>query len=51
MRHFFTTRMRIVMVVALVLAIALAVISSLTGSKFPQTVVQGILAPARAGVS
>ena len=51
MRKFFTSRIRVVLVTAVLLAIVLAVVSSLTGMKLPQTMVQGVLAPFRAGVS
>ena len=51
MRHFFTNRIRIVLVVAVLLAVVLAVVSSLTGLKLPQVLVQGVLTPFRAGVS
>ena len=51
MRHFFTTRIRVVLVIAVLLAIVLAVVSSLTGLKLPQVMVQGVLTPFRAGVS
>ena len=51
MKHFFTSRIRIVLVTALLLAVILAVVSSLTGLKLPEMVVQGVLAPFRAGVS
>lgn len=51
MKHFFTSRIRIVLVVAVLLAIVLAVVSSLTGMKLPQVLVQGVLTPFRTGVS
>ena len=51
MRHFFTNRIRVVLVTALLLAVVLAVVGSLTGMKLPQNIVQGILAPFRAGAS
>lgn len=51
MRHFFTSRIRIVLVAAVLLAVVLAVVSSLTGLKLPQMLVQGVLTPFRAGVS
>ena len=51
MRHFFTNRIRIVLVVAVLLAVVLAVVSSLTGLKLPQVMVQGVLTPFRAGIS
>ena len=51
MRHFFSSRIRVVLVAAVLLAILLAVVSSLTGMKLPQMLVQGALTPFRAGVS
>ena len=51
MKHFFTSRVRIVLVAAVLLAVVLAVVSSLTGLKLPQVLVQGVLTPFRAGVS
>ena len=51
MRNFFTSRIRVVMVTAILLAIALAVVGSLTGTKLPENVVQGALTPFRAGAS
>lgn len=51
MKHFFTNRIRIVLVAAVLLAVVLAVVSSLTGLKLPQMLVQGVLTPFRAGVS
>lgn len=51
MKRFFTSRIRIVLVIAVLLAILLAVVSSLTGLKLPEIVVQGVLAPVRTGVS
>lgn len=51
MRHFFSTKVRVVLIVAVVLSIALAIIGNLTGSSFPGSVVQGLLAPLRSGVS
>ncbi|MBR4017904.1 MAG: rod shape-determining protein MreC [Oscillospiraceae bacterium] len=51
MKRFFTNRIRIVLVTAVLLAVVLAVVSSLTGMKLPQMVVQGVLTPLRSGVS
>ena len=51
MRHFFTNRVRIVLVAAVLIAVVLAVASSLTGMKRPQVLVQGVLTPIRAGIS
>ena len=51
MKHFFTGRVRTVMILAVVLAIVLIVISSLTKVNIPGMLVQGALTPFRAGVS
>lgn len=51
MRHFFTTRVRVVLIAAVLIAIAITVISSLTGLSLGQMWVQGILTPIRTGVS
>ncbi len=51
MKNFFSKRVRIVLIVAVLLAIVLTVISSLTGLKLPEMVVKGILTPIRTGVS
>jgi len=51
MKHFFTNRVRVVLLAAVLLAALLAVISNLTGLKLPDMLVQGILTPIRAGVS
>ena len=51
MKHLFTVRVRAVLVAAVLIAIVLAVVGSLIGLSFPQTVVQGVLSPFRAGAS
>ena len=51
MKRFFTNRIRIGLGTAVLLAVVLAVVSSLTGMKLPQMVVQGVLTPLRSGVS
>ena len=51
MKHFFTSRIRIVLVTAVLLAVVLAVVTSLTGMTLPQNIVQGVLAPFRSGVA
>lgn len=51
MKHLFTTRVRIVLVIAVLLAIALTVIGSLTGMSLPDMFVKGVLTPIRSGVS
>ena len=49
MRHFFSTRIRVVLLLSLLLTGALAVISGLTGKNIPSMVVQTILTPLRSG--
>ena len=51
MRHFFTNRVRAVLIVAILLAVVLTVIGALTGMSFPDMLVKGILTPIRTGVS
>jgi len=51
MRHYLTPRIRVVLVVAVLLAALLAVLSSLTGLNIGEVVVQGVLTPLRTGVS
>lgn len=51
MKHFFTTTIKVVLVLALLLAIGLAVIGNLTGTTPVQTLVQGVLTPLRTGIS
>ena len=51
MRHFFSTKVRVVLILAVVLSIALAVTSNLTGLALPDMFVQGVLTPLRGGVS
>ena len=49
MRHLFTTKVRVLLIVALLLAAGLAVLSNATGMSVPSMLVQGFLAPFRAG--
>ena len=51
MKHFFSTRVKVVLVIAILLAVILGVVSSLTNKSIPDMLVQGILSPLRAGVS
>ena len=51
MKHLFTTRVRIVLVIAVLLAIVLTVVGSLTGTSLPDMFVKGVLTPIRSGVS
>ena len=47
MRHLFSTRVRVVLVLAVLLAAALAVVAGVTNQSLPNMIVQGILAPFR----
>ncbi len=51
MKHLMTSRIRTVLVIALLLAVVLAVISALTGLSLPDMAVKGVLTPLRTGVS
>ena len=49
MRHFFSPRVRAVLIISLVIAVLLAVASNLTGKNYPGMIVQTVMAPLRAG--
>ena len=49
MKHFFTTKVKVTLILAVLLAVGLAVITNLTGQDIPGKLVQGILTPIRAG--
>ena len=49
MRHFFSTRIRVVLVAALLISVVLAVVGNLTGTNIPGLVVQSVLTPLRTG--
>ena len=51
MRHFFSTRVRVVLILALLITVGLVVASNLTGMSIPTMVVQGVLTPIRAGAN
>ncbi len=51
MKHYFSTRVRVVMIAAVLLAVVLVVVGSITGKSIGGNVVQGILTPIRTGVS
>lgn len=51
MKYFFTTKVKVVLVVALLLSAGLAVVSSLTGMNPGDLLVKGVLTPLRTGVS
>ena len=49
MRHLFSTRLRVILIVALLLSAGLAILSNATDLSVPNMLVQGILAPFKAG--
>ena len=49
MRHLFSTRLRVILIVGLMLSAALAILSNATSLSIPNMLVQGILAPFKAG--
>ena len=51
MKKLFSTRVRLVLLIAILLAVILAVVSNLTGLSLPDMMVKGVLTPVRAGVS
>ena len=51
MKHYLTTRVRIVLVAAVLIAVILTVVSSLTGLNLPNMIAQGVLTPIRSGIS
>lgn len=51
MRHFFSTRVRAVMIASLLIAALLAVVSGLTGKNIPNMLVQSALRPLRGGAN
>lgn len=51
MRHFFSNRVRVVLILALLLAGVLAVTSSLTKKSIPSILVQSVLTPLRSGAA
>ncbi len=51
MKHFFTTRIRVVLIIAVLIAAVLMVVGSITKLSLPDMLVQGVLTPIRTGVS
>lgn len=51
MRHFFSTRVKVVLILAAVITAVLLVASSLTGQSVPALLVQSVLTPLRAGAN
>ncbi len=50
MRHLFSTRLRVVLIVAILLAAGLTVLSNATGHTLPDMLVEGFMAPFRYGL-
>ena len=51
MRHYFSKKVRIVLILSIVIAILLTVASNLTGMSLPDMVVKSIMTPIRSGAS
>ena len=51
MRKLFNTKIRVILVIALLLTGGLAILSSVTSTSIPTLVVQGVMAPFRAGAN
>ena len=51
MKHFFSTRVRVVLLIAVLLAVTLTVVGSLTNLSLGDMMVKGVLTPVRAGIS
>ena len=51
MRHLFSTRLRVIILVALVISVALTIVSGAVNQSIPSLVVQGLLAPVKAGAN
>ena len=51
MRHLFSTRLRVILIVALLLSAGLAIVSNATQLSVPNMLVQGFLAPFKAGAN
>ena len=50
MRHLFSTRLRVVLIVAVLLSAGLVILSNATGHTLPDMLVEGVLAPFRYGM-
>ena len=48
MRHLFSTKVRIILVLSVLLAAGLAVVAGVTNQSLPNMIVQGVMAPFRA---
>ena len=51
MRHLFSTRLRVILIIAMVLSIGLTIVSGAVNQSVPSLLVQGLLAPLRYGAN
>ncbi len=51
MKHFFTTKVKVVLLIAVLLSAGLAIAGNLLGKSIPDVLVQDVLAPVRSGVN
>lgn len=51
MRKLFSTKVRVILIAAVILTAALSILSGVTGASVPTMIVQGILTPIRAGAN
>jgi len=51
MRHLFSTRLRVILIIAMVLSIGLTIISGAVNQSIPSLLVQGLMAPLRYGAN
>ena len=51
MKHYFSTRVRVVLIASLLLVVVMAILGSLVKTDIGSNVVQGLLSPLRAGAS
>ena len=51
MRHLFSTKVRVILILAVILAAGLTLLSSISGQTLPDMMVQGIITPIRSGVN
>ena len=51
MRHFFSTKVKVIVIIAVILAVVIALVTNLTGMSLGDLAVKGILQPLRAGAS
>ena len=49
MRHLFSTRLRVILIAALILSIGLTIVSGAVNQSIPSLLVQGLMAPLKAG--